>query len=259
MSTSEFPLAQIHVKLAGPKKLVIHPLSDTHVAADRHQRGKLQKRIDYILAQDESHRVICHGDWADIRNKDGKSFAHGVMTPDQEFDELMALLTPLAKANRIDLVMPGNHEDRIKKVVGFDFMAKLAAALGVYQKYSAGPCILRHTFGPKNKVVEGLVHHGFGGGRKPGASFNNLLELGRWKVDIDYVIMGHVHYCGGFKSVYYLGAPAKIHEVTHALTGAYVDHEHYAQNFGLHPSYVGSPRLYVGHDFGDDSLVHVLT
>jgi UDP-2,3-diacylglucosamine pyrophosphatase LpxH len=254
-----FPLVQRGVRVKS-NKFCIHPLSDVHVGADRHQRAALQFRLDYILKQSDEHRVIAHGDWGDIRNKDGKSFSHGAMTPDQEFDEVYALLLPLAKAGRIDLIMPGNHEDRIRKTVGFDWMAKLAAALGIYDRYSPGPALLTHTFGDKKseRSVTGFVHHGFGGGKLPGASMNNVLSMANICPDVDYTIMGHVHHTGSVKSIRYIGA--KPHEIAHVLTGTFVDYEPYAQAFGLTPSRVGAPYIYVG-DWGfnaDGNLINVV-
>lgn len=239
--------------------LTLHPLSDVHVGADAHDRDALLRRLKFIAQQDESHRIIAHGDWGDIRNKDGKSFRHGAMTPDEEFDLIVELLLP--HASRIDLMMPGNHEDRIIKQVGFDWMAKLAAALGLYPAcYSAGPAALKHTFGKNGeRSVTGLIHHGYGGGKLPGASFNNVLALTHWYPTVDYTLMGHCHHNGSLKTVRYIGDPPKMHTVTHVLTGTYVSHEPYAQLFGMPPSWIGTPRILVGHNAGGaDELINVV-
>lgn len=255
-ASKTFPVAQRSVKLSF-KQFVIHPISDVHVGADRHQRDKLKKRIDYILEAGDEHRVILHGDIGDIRNKNGKSFAHGAPTPDEEYADAISVFTPLADEKRIDLIIPGNHEDRIAKEVGFDWMAQLAGGLGVHDRYSCGPTLLTHTYAGGKKSIQGLIHHGFGGGKLAGSSFNNLAALSSWKPDVDYVLMGHCHYNGGFKSVCYLDND--VHETVNVLTGTYVDHEGYAQKFGMKPSWVGTPRIMVGHDFGDDSQLHVIT
>lgn len=237
------------------QRFVIHALSDIHIAAGRHQSKELARRLKAIKDAGPSHRLICHGDWADVRTRNSKGFAHGVMTPEMEQDSIVAMLKPLA--DRIDLMIPGNHEDRIERDTGLDFMGNIAALIGVPESYRSGPTVIRYKFsnGEKprrgnpfpNASVTGLVHHGAGGG-SAGASVNRLAGMVRsWTPDVSWACMGHVHHTGVFPISSYLGFPPKPHSTMLFLTGTAADHEDYAQKMGLAPSWVGAPEIHVDY------------
>lgn len=235
------------VALPDHQRFVIHALSDIHVGAGRHQSKYLARRLKEIKDAGPSHRLICHGDWADIRIRNSKGFEHGVMTPQQEQDSIVALLKPLA--DRIDLMIPGNHEDRIERDTGLDFMGNIAALLGVPESYRSGPTVIRYRLSRASNngttAITGLVHHGSGGGTL-GASVNKLQSMVRsWTPDVAFGLMGHVHHTGVFPISSYLGFPPRKHNIMLFLTGTAADHEIYAQKMGLPPSWIGAPEIHV--------------
>lgn len=248
-------LAYRNVWFPKHRELWLHCLSDVHIAADRHQSKALKARLEAIRKAGDNHRMILHGDWWDFRNKTGKSFRHGAMSPQDESNEIARILKPYA--DRIDLVLNGNHEWRAEREAGLDPMQNLAALLGLPDAYRRGPTVVKYGYfeskgnhGQCRFHAQVLVHHGFGGG-SPGAARNNIERLGNWKQDVDLVVMGHVHQNNISKRVVYSGWPPSLHEQTLIVSGTFVDHEDYAMEKGLTPSWVGAPviRLYgTAHD-----------
>lgn len=255
-------LGQREVQCAADvKHLTLHVLSDIHVGADRYQQQHVEAFLKWIARRGPEHRLIFGGDWADVRNKDGKSFKHGrVMSPDDEADYLEKLWRPVR--DRVDLVIDGNHEDRTFKIVGFNFTQKVVKAIGgdIIDAYRPGPTVLRHRFvrhkqykGPYKAhyfaEVRGLVHHGFGGGRSMGAPINNLERIANWIPDVDYCTMGHVHHNHiGFRTLY-LGWPLRKHTQLMCISGTGVDHETYAQYSGFQPSTVCHIAIHARRDW----------
>lgn len=235
------------------KAIVVHVLSDVHLAAGRCRLDLLRARLDAIKKAGETHRIICAGDWPDIRTRGSKSAKGGVMTPHQELDLMVGLLKPFA--DRIDLLIPGNHEDRIEREVDLDFASVAASLIGCVESYRAGATVIRYSLrrcdsvrqGPIYETVSGLVHHGFGGGATPGAALNKLATLVRgWYPEADFACMGHLHQGGVVPIVTYRGFPPHRHTCLLFATGTAVDHEDYAQKFGLAPSWVGAPEVHLG-------------
>ena len=246
------PAALAHHSVCLPKarEVVLHCLADVHVAADRHCRKDLEERLRAVKKGGPNHRLILHGDLMDYRNRAGKSFRHGAMSPQDEFDEVVRILKPYA--DHIDLILHGNHEWRGERDAGLHPMQQLAALLGRPQSYRHGPTVVRFCYaessgnhGQCRLRAQVLVHHGFGGGT-PGAASNNIEKLANWKQDVDAVLMGHNHQNGVRKRVVYTSWPPRKHEQTLILTGTWVDHEQYAADCGLHPSWVGAPTIVLG-------------
>lgn len=229
------------------REIYLHCLADVHVAADRHCRKQLEERLRKVKAGGTNHRLILHGDWLDMRNKNGKGFKHGAMSPQDEMDEVVRILKPYA--DHIDLLLNGNHEARAEREVGLDPMQTISALLGRPQHYRRGPTVLRYCFGEGSGNhgqcqwrAEAMVHHGFGGGTRSSAAAN-IEKLGNWKADVDVVLMGHTHQNHISKRNTYASWPPRVHEQALIVTGTYADHEQYAMDMGLPPSWVGAPWI----------------
>lgn len=253
-------LGHLSVHLPKYKALTVHCLSDVHIAADRHQRKPFLERLRLVKDSGLDHRLILHGDLMDFRNKTGKSFSHGAMSPQAELDELVRILRPYA--DHVDLMLNGNHEFRSERESGLDAMATIAAQIGRSQAYRRGPSVVRYCYnatkgnhGQERYRAQILVHHGFGGGTRGGAA-NNIEKLANWKQDVDAVVMGHTHQNHVSKRVIYTGWPPRLHEQTLIVSGTYADHEGYAMEMGLSPSWVGAPTLHL-YGRGNDGIARV--
>lgn len=247
MSADETPaLGHLTVRLPKYREVYLHCLSDVHIAADRHQRKPLDARLKQVKDGGLNHRLILHGDWMDFRNKTGKSFSHGAMSPQDELDEVVKILKPYAE--HIDLMLNGNHEFRSERESGLDAMATIAARVGCPGAYRRGPTVVRYQYaaradGQPRHTAQILVHHGFGGGTR-GSAASNIEKLANWKPDVDLVVMGHTHQNHISKRSLYAAAwPPRYHEQTLIVSGTFADHEGYAMEMGLPPSWVGAPMI----------------
>jgi len=248
------PMGTREVKIDA-KELVIHPLSDIHIGASAHDYRKLKARVDLIAKAGSNHRILLLGDLADIAIKSSVSFSHGALTPEDELEDLVRVFEPVA--DRIDLIIPGNHERRIHREVGLDYTRQFAALLRIPKVYRSSMTLLQYSYykrakkpTDKNKTyyckAKVLCHHGYGGGRTSGAKLNKIADLAKIVPDAHVYLMGHVHDKVAKIDAIYLGYPPEKLERAFVITGCYLDYEAYAMDFAFTPPSTGSPTIYLG-------------
>lgn len=233
--------------LKDKKKFVVHPLSDVHIGAEKHKKQLLKEKIKQIIAGGPTHRVLLLGDLGDTAIVGSPSFRHGATTIQDELTEMVRVFKPIA--DRVDLIIPGNHERRVNRAVGLDYTQQFATLLGRAESYRPGATVVKYMFGKrKNRgstPVEMFCHHGYGGGRKGGAKFNKVLDLANIKGDCDIYMMGHVHDQTIGKAKIYIGWPPRELERYFVITGCYLGLEPYALDCAYPPSAEGSPVIQV--------------
>src|SRR5205807_2134020 len=101
--------------------------------------------------------------------------------------QLRAQLEPLA--DRIDVLIPGNHEARIYRAVGLDPIEVIADALGI--PYARAGVLLVYRVGSVEYEV--YVRHGTGNAGGQIGSRANQLARGAHVVAADVHVSGHTH------------------------------------------------------------------
>lgn len=257
----ELPFATREVAIDGAKQLVIHPLSDVHIGAERHDAKRLRDRLNEIKQAGEHHRVLLMGDLADTATPISKHYQPGAKTPQEELDSLVATFKPIA--DRVDLIIPGNHEERLLKV-GLDLTAQFAALIGRPDAYRPLPTLLRYLFRKDVRddrtqsyraKAEIYVHHGYGGGRNAGGKLDKVKALALQKPDAHVYLMGHVHTHATDMDEVPIGWPPKRRRRLYVITGTYQDSEAYAIKQNFPPGAVNSPRLYLDFDTATDDVI----
>lgn len=231
------------------KQFTIYPLSDVHIGAHAHADRRFKERVSFIAAQDQSHRVLLMGDLMDNATRSSVSFSYGATTPQQELDRLVDVLGPIA--DRIDLVIPGNHERRsADRGDGLDVTAQLTALLGIPKVYRKQASVIRYQFNKrKDKYyrtsVELLCHHGTGGGRKHGGKVNRVSDLKLLKADCHCYLMGHVHHTSTHVETTISRWPPRPLRQLFIITGAWVGSEQYASDAAYPVPSIGAPIIHV--------------
>lgn len=231
------------------KRFTLHPISDVHVGAHNHHRDQFIEKLKKIASSDSTHRIVLIGDLMDNAIRDSVGFSYGATPPQQELETLVELLIPVK--DRIDLLIPGNHERRSQdRTAGLDVSAQLAALLGRPEIYRPACTVLQYRFnkrksGQHRTFVEVLCHHGTGGGRKPGGKINRATDLAILKPDVDIVLMGHVHETATRVEKVWTGFPPTAKRRYIIITGCWLGSEQYSKDAAYPPSVEGAPVIQI--------------
>lgn len=239
------------------KSFILHPISDVHVGAEAHHDKAFKAKLDYIKDHPRNHRILLLGDLMDMSIKESVGFRYGAVTPQQELERMVELLEPVK--DRIDLIIPGNHERRtLDRTVGLDVSAQLAALLGRPGVYRPACTVIRYKFNQKKDKnyrcnLEILCHHGIGGGRQPGGKINRASSLAVLKPDVDICLMGHVHENAARVEKVWTGFPPKVKRRYVVITGCWLGSEQYSKDAAYPPSVEGAPVIKI--DSVNDQVV----
>lgn len=176
------------------KEIKIIALSDWHIGDQLCNLKKIKEVLEEVKKNDNTY-IILNGDLANTAIKTSVSDVYSEqLTPTEQILTICELLEPVK--DKILVIHPGNHENRILKNDGVDIIYLAAKQLGIEDRFSAGWWYLYLTLGMSTKqrpvmyTITGC--HGYGGGRKYGGKINNLVEMSD-KVVADLYVMGHTH------------------------------------------------------------------
>lgn len=201
----DFDIIQLHFD----KDIVIYPIADVHYKAIGCLEEEFKKFVKKILAQDNAYVILC-GDLIDNNIVGSVASPFDGLRPREQKREMAEILKPLAEANRIIGILPGNHETRkANKEADDDAMYDIAAKLNLEDVYRENMLIIKIQFG--DKAANGLKNptyvlgavHGNGGGARTGSAVNRTEDFGMVFDGLDVLISAHVH--KSFRNV-----PAKI-------------------------------------------------
>jgi predicted phosphodiesterase len=220
-------------------ELYLYPLGDVHIGAPHHAASRWQEWLNYLLTA-ENAAMVGVGDFLNAGLKDSKSEAYDeLLRVGQARDLLWDQLTPLAQAGRLDLLMPGNHEDRIYRAVGDCPIQVVAKALNV--PYVREAVLMIYNVGKVSYEV--YVRHGTGGG-EIGARANRLAKQARTLV-ADVYISGHSHSQLVFQQDLFVAKAGRVERRRQLFvsSGSFVGYEGYAAKRGYAPTKIGAPRI----------------
>lgn len=201
----------------------LYPIGDIHLGSAACDEKALQAAVSRIAA-DPKAIVILMGDMIDAVGVTGfdkrsnlKTLASWLRGLDdvsdvieEERDMAVNYLAPIA--DKIVAIVCGNHEDAVEHHRGFNIywsmVERLAEIGGFYAPDVAigydgflrlrfaldGGAQKKHATkgSPHVWTLDVYLHHGFGGGKMPGAKANNLWQL-MATYDADLHLVGHTH------------------------------------------------------------------
>lgn len=216
--------------------LRVYPLGDVHLGATMHAASAWEEWLQYLVDHDDTSLLFT----GDALNSAIIGSVSDVYEERMTVSEARRLFTkqlaPLAEKNRIDVLQPGNHENRITRAVGIDPIEDVAEFLGV--PYAPAMAMLIYLVG--NQEYHVLTRHGTGSGQSLAA----LAKSGRVAL-ADVHVTGHVHRMGHTVDHIFLVKRRKLvrHEVHFVSSGAFLLMERYALERGFPPSKIGAPRI----------------
>ena len=240
------------LKQKGNEKAQIIILGDVHYGHVAHDNELFEKVLNWLYEQEDTW-VITNGDLCEI----GTRYSHGlydqVISPEQQIDDMIDYLEPLAKKKMIIGMISGNHEYRIRRDGSLFPTKTMATTLGV-PFFGIGAFIEFHVKkrGSKKKTVKDMyITHGNTGAYTRQGKRNACERLSNICRAHIYC-MGHVHELDSWKSSIYNKKNGKLvkEEITYVLTGSYLGYwQTYAQRKGYtSSSSLGSPKIYIHTD-----------
>lgn len=219
----------------------VYPLGDVHKGALGHQKDKWNTWLDY-LCDAENASMLGTGDFLNCAIKASKSEAYDeTMTVSDAKWEIIEELRPLAGLDKLDILIPGNHEERVYRAVGEDPIGDVARTLDV--NYSRTVAVLIYRIG--DVEYTGFVMHGKGGGGV-GARANRLKKQAQ-SIRADFYVSGHTHSQLVFPDEYF-DVDVQAHKVVRRKqvfisSGSFLGMEDYAAVSGFSPTHIGAPRI----------------
>lgn len=232
------------------EELNLYFLSDAHWedAGSNHKR-LLQWRND-VLSK-ENNYVIVNGDILNAATRNSVSDVYSAKSdPDKALDEISDFLAPIA--DRILVMIDGNHEGRMYKESGIKPMHRLSRELGIEEVYSNEAYLLFISFGmSQGRTQRKMVYtvygmHGSGGGKKIGGKANRLNDMSN-NIDADVYVISHTHIPIIFPGVFYR-CDYRNKKVTpidkmYVNTNAFLDFQGYGEQQGFSPASLRWPVI----------------
>lgn len=225
--------------------LRVYPLGDVHLGADRHLAGRWAEWVDYLVSRRDVS-MIGTGDFFNAGIVGSKSEVYDETTTVGDARRLLTeQLRPLS--DRLDLLVPGNHEDRIFRAVGICPVRDVADFLEV--PYAKAAAMVVYRVG--DQEYEFYVRHGTGNGQ-------SLAQLakGAGVARADVYVTGHTHRQAATSDDFMVreGARMVYRHRYFVSSGSFLGYEKYAAARGYVPTRIGAPRVFLD---GRSHDVHV--
>jgi len=252
MTEKSFEDRIIALDLPECSKVYIVPLADFHLGAVGVKLDVIRGYIDWIKQRDNA-RTLLNGDLLNCAGiYSGPSIFEDLVTPDTAYAQLRELLKPIK--DKILFITLGNHEEKIFRQVGCDYMSRLAYDLGdVPYRPNGGMAGIRLHNSGHRAMLWMYATHGWGGARTIGAKVNKVEELAKAVGGCHLYILSHDH----TQNVHRLNprVPPKSGITFHRQmyqqterkllvnTGGFYDYVGYIRRRGYAPQDIGTPRI----------------
>lgn len=239
----EIPI--IHRDYSDRDRHYIYPLGDVHLGAKQHNAPMWEEWLQY-LEDREDCSLLGTGDFLNVAIVGSKSDVYDETMTVGEAKRLMRRqLAPLAEQGRIDVLMPGNHEDRITRAIGDCPIHDIADSLDV--NYVQAAVLIVYRVG--DMEYECFLRHGTGNGQSLVA-----MEKGQKVIRADIYVTAHIHNQAARVGDHFERKGGRVGRRKFlALTaGSFLGYESYAAVRGYSPGHMGSPRVFLDgrrHDF----------
>lgn len=182
-------------RISTSKDINVLGVGDLHIGTIEANKKGWEYFVDLVL-KDPLTYVIFVGD---LMNNATKSSVSNVfeetMRPREQKMYLVEKLRPLAEAEKILAIEPGNHEQRSAKDADDDPLFDVAAKLDIEDVYRENLALVKLVVGT-NKNANAytiLAAHGAGGGAQTGASVNRYERYASYWDGVDIFMFGHTH------------------------------------------------------------------
>jgi predicted MPP superfamily phosphohydrolase len=227
-------------------------LGDVHYGSPQCDVGKFQAMLDYCLKK--RIYVLLMGDLIEMATRD--SIGAGVYEQEEigqtQYEQMVEMLSPLARASLIVGLLRGNHEERVYNATGIDISKAMARELHVPYLHDA--CWSQFRVGKQKYSVYAL--HGRTGARFDGTVLK-AVENVAFSFFADIVAMGHAHKKVSGEPIVEAIERDKVVQKKRVtvVTGSYLKYDGgYWQKTGGQISRLGSPKAKL---FSNKHDVHI--
>lgn len=221
-------------------KVNIHLFGDEHIGDKNCDLDYLKKRVQ-DCKDDPNGVAILLGDICNIALKDSVSFdSYGdTISPMTQLNNAIDIFRPIA--DKILLLVDGNHEERITKTTSLEAGQLIANELCC--NYARSSAVIFIRFGEEKIHHRPMCYsiycrHGNGGGSKVGGKMNKL-ESNAAIIDSDVYIQGHTHTPAVFQEDFYRTSfqNSSVNKITHTFVniGSSLNYGGYGEKFGFVP------------------------
>lgn len=220
----------------------VYPLGDLHLGSRAHAGAKWREWLGWFKNNPDAS-VIFTGDGLNAALTTSVSDTYSeTMTVKGARQQLVKDFRPLAEADQLDLLIPGNHEWRIERATGDEPIGVIAEILGMEDRYAADAAMVVYHVG--DIEYEFYVIHGTRAGRRVGSRANALEDMQN-VIDADVYIQAHAHTQIGFPQQRLVRRGNDIERRTRYFVGAgsFLALESYAVRGGYRPTKIGAPRI----------------
>lgn len=165
-------------------------IADVHSGDGFCDQDKFEELI--LLSKAEGWWNIIDGDAFQMHIKDSKGAPQEqIWSPERQHQYLKKWFGMIA--DHIELILDGNHEDRLMRAGAYSPMLRLAEALGIEDKYSFGTGWLKIATEADRKISYTIhVKHGSGGGQLPGSELA-MVAKSQTQAVADIYVGAHMH------------------------------------------------------------------
>lgn len=235
----EIPI--VHRDYSDLDHLHVYPMGDVHKGSPAHAEDRWHEWLKYLETTDNVS-LLCTGDLFNAAIKTSVSETYDEkLTVGESKRRLRSELRALAQAGKIDLLMPGNHDDRVYRAVGDCPVEDLADSLEI--PYVRDAVLLVYAVGAVEYHI--YVVHGKGAGQV-GARASRLQKQAH-TIRADIYVSGHTHSQLVFPQDVF-AYNAKENKIVRERqlfisSGSFLNYEGYAAKSGYPPTKIGAPRI----------------
>lgn len=217
------------------KSMYIVPIGDVHWGNKYFNPKYIENALSFVKKHRRRSRIILMGDLLEVATKTsvGRGVYDESYPTQRQFEIAVETFKPFAE--QIDLVIEGNHEERIIRDTSFEIVQEFCHRIGrpdVYGKFSG---LVNYRMG-NGRTYSVYAFHGATGGTTESSVINAMLKM-RESALAHLYLMGHTHKLMKFEREIVVPNPSENEPVVmnqmFVNTGASLDHGGYGEQKGL--------------------------
>lgn len=221
--------------------MFIVPIGDIHFGNKYFVEKYLDNALKFVAKNWRRTRIILMGDMMEVATKTsvGRSVYDENYPTQRQYEIALETFKPFAEL--VDLVIEGNHEERIIRDTSVEIVKNWCSELGRPDAYGQFEALVNYRLG-SGLTYSVYAHHGATGGTTESSVANALLKQ-RERALAHIYLMGHTHKLFDFQRELYIPQPgiekpSKIKQMF-VNTGAAVGDGGYATQKGLPMNRIG--------------------
>lgn len=232
------------------KSIFIVPIGDIHFGNRYFDPQYLERTLKFVDQNRKRCRIILMGDLLELATKTsvGRSVYDESYPTQKQFEKAVETFKPYA--DLIDLVIEGNHEERIIRDTSFEIIQEFCHRIGRFDAYGKFSGVVNYRMGT-GLTYSFYAFHGATGGTTESSVVNALLKMRERSIAHVY-LMGHTHKLFKFDREVKIPMPGKGELGTikqmFVNTGASVGDGGYAEQKGFPVNRIGYGAVQIFSD-----------